>query len=35
LEVYYNNASAIRAYEKIGFSRYSLEMRFNLEDKKT
>jgi len=34
LEVYYDNASAIKAYEKIGFSRYSLEMRFNLEDEK-
>ena len=34
LEVYYDNVSAIKAYEKIGFSRYSLEMRYNLEDKK-
>lgn len=34
LEVYYDNVSAIKAYEKIGFSKYSLEMRFNLEDKK-
>jgi len=34
LEVYYDNASAIKAYEKFGFSRYSLEMRFNLEDEK-
>ena len=34
LEVYYDNISAIRAYEKIGFSRYSMEMRFNLEDEK-
>ena len=34
LEVYYGNDSAIKAYEKIGFSRYSLEMRFNLEDEK-
>ncbi len=32
LEVYYDNDSAIKAYEKIGFLRYSLEMRFNLED---
>jgi len=32
LEVYYDNASAIKAYEKIGFSRYILEMRYNLED---
>src|SRR5258705_838868 len=34
LEVYYDNVPAIKAYEKIGFSRYSLEMRFNLEDEK-
>lgn len=34
LEVYYDNAPAIKAYEKIGFSRHSLEMRFNLEDEK-
>jgi len=33
LEVYYDNDAAIKAYEKIGFSRYSLEMRFNLEDR--
>lgn len=33
LEVYYDNASAIKAYEKFGFSKYSLEMRFNLQDK--
>ena len=32
LEVYYDNVSAIKAYETIGFSRYSLEMRYNLED---
>ena len=32
LEVYYDNDPAIKAYEKIGFSRYMLEMRFNLED---
>ena len=31
LEVYYGNDSAIKAYEKIGFLRYSLEMRFNLK----
>lgn len=30
LEVYYDNDSAIKAYEKVGFSRYSLEMRYNL-----
>ena len=34
LDVYYENASAIKAYEKVGFSRYFLEMRFNLEDEK-
>ena len=34
LEVYYDNLSAIKAYEKIGFSKYILEMRFNLEDEK-
>ena len=34
LEVYYDNISAIKAYEKIGFSRYILEMRFNLNDEK-
>ena len=33
LEVYYENVSAIKAYEKIGFSRYSLEMRYNLKGK--
>ena len=33
LDVYYDNASAIKAYEKIGFSKYSLEMRLNLLDK--
>jgi RimJ/RimL family protein N-acetyltransferase len=33
LEVYYDNASAIKAYEKIGFSKYMLGMRFNLQDK--
>lgn len=34
LEVYYDNVSAIKAYEKIGFSKYMLEMRFNLDDEK-
>jgi ribosomal protein S18 acetylase RimI-like enzyme len=34
LEVYFDNASAIKAYEKFGFSRYFLEMRFNLDDEK-
>ena len=32
LEVYYDNDPAIKAYEKIGFSRYSLEMRYNLNE---
>jgi len=32
LDVYYENVSAIKAYEKVGFSKYFLEMRFNLED---
>ena len=34
LEVYYDNVSAIKAYEKIGFSKYILEMRYNLDDEK-
>jgi len=34
LEVYYDNVPAIKAYEKFGFSRYFLEMRFNLDDEK-
>ena len=34
LEVYYDNISAIKAYEKIGFSKYILEMRFNFNDEK-
>ncbi|HJS55880.1 MAG TPA: GNAT family N-acetyltransferase [Chitinophagaceae bacterium] len=34
LEVYNGNNSAIKAYEKIGFSGHSLEMRFNLQDQK-
>ena len=34
LEVYYDNISAIKSYEKIGFSKYILEMRFNLDDDK-
>ena len=34
LEVYHDNISAIKAYEKIGFSKYMLEMRFNLDDDK-
>lgn len=32
LEVYCANVSAIKAYEKVGFSKYFLEMRYNLED---
>ena len=32
LEVYNDNISAIKAYEKIGFKKYMLQMRFNLED---
>jgi ribosomal protein S18 acetylase RimI-like enzyme len=34
LDVYYENVSAIKAYEKFGFSKYFLEMRFNLHDEK-
>lgn len=34
LDVYNENVSAIKAYEKVGFSKYFLEMRFNLEDGK-
>jgi ribosomal protein S18 acetylase RimI-like enzyme len=34
LEVYNDNVSAIKAYEKFGFKRYFLEMRFNLDDEK-
>ena len=34
LEVYSENVSAIKAYEKAGFSKYFLEMRFNLEEEK-
>jgi len=32
LEVYYDNTSAIKAYEKFGFKKHMLEMRLNLED---
>jgi ribosomal protein S18 acetylase RimI-like enzyme len=32
LEVYNDNVSAIKAYEKFGFKRYFLEMRYNLDD---
>jgi len=30
LEVYYPNEAAIKAYEKVGFSRYMIEMRVGL-----
>ena len=33
LEVYYDNDSAIKAYEKFGFAKHILEMRLNLRDK--
>ena len=32
LEVYFDNMAAIKAYEKIGFSKHMIEMRFNLEE---
>jgi len=32
LQVYNDNLSAIKAYEKIGFSKHMIEMRFNLEE---
>ena len=32
LDVYFNNISAISAYEKIGFSKHMIEMRLNLEE---
>jgi GNAT superfamily N-acetyltransferase len=32
LEVYYKNIPAIKAYEKIGFSKHMLEMRLNLDE---
>ncbi len=32
LEVYNDNISAIRAYEKIGFTKHMIEMRFKLAD---
>ena len=32
LEVYFDNIAAIKAYEKIGFSKHMIEMRFNLEE---
>jgi GNAT superfamily N-acetyltransferase len=32
LDVYFNNIPAIKAYEKIGFSKHLIEMRFNPEE---
>lgn len=32
LDVYYENESAIKAYEKIGFKKHMIEMRFNLNE---
>lgn len=32
LEVYYENAPAIKAYEKFGFSKHMLQMRMGLKD---
>ena len=32
LEVYYPNSAAIRAYEKIGFSKHMIEMRIKVDD---
>ena len=32
LEVYYNNASAIKAYEKAGFTSHMIEMRMDLTE---
>jgi GNAT superfamily N-acetyltransferase len=32
LEVYYENASAIKAYEKAGFSKHMIEMRMSLKN---
>ena len=34
LEVYFNNTSAIKAYEKIGFSKHMLLMRYTPEEEK-
>jgi len=34
LEVYFDNISAIKAYEKIGFLKYSLEMRYSPKQNK-
>lgn len=35
LEVYYNNASAIKAYEKAGFTNHIIEMRMDIAQDKT
>jgi ribosomal protein S18 acetylase RimI-like enzyme len=32
LEVYYDNLSAIRAYEKVGFKKHMIEMRLGLDN---
>ncbi|HET9745039.1 MAG TPA: GNAT family N-acetyltransferase [Chitinophagaceae bacterium] len=32
LEVYYDNLSAVSAYEKVGFTKHMIEMRMGLED---
>jgi GNAT superfamily N-acetyltransferase len=32
LQVYCDNVSAIKAYEKIGFSKHMIEMRCNLDE---
>lgn len=32
LEVYFDNSSAIKAYEKIGFSKHMIEMRLGVEE---
>ena len=34
LEVYYENINAIKAYEKIGFSKHMLQMRLKLDEKR-
>lgn len=34
LEVYLDNVSAIKSYEKFGFNKHMIEMRFNLDDEK-
>jgi ribosomal protein S18 acetylase RimI-like enzyme len=32
LEVYAENLSAIKAYEKVGFQKHMIEMRINLDE---